>query len=67
MYNDYPKFVTHCQRRLAAKFQFIKRRRKADKHQMKAPPGGNPAGRRFLVKNGAKKRGISLGIVEIIH
>ena len=67
MYEDEPEFVTHCQRRLAAKFQFIRRRRKADKHQMNSPPGGNPAGRRFLVKIGVKKRGISLGIVEIIH
>ena len=29
------QFVTHCQRRLAAKFQFIKRLRKTDKHIIK--------------------------------
>ena len=35
MWIVYPQSVTHCQRRLAAKFQFIKRLRKTDKHIIK--------------------------------
>ncbi len=32
MWIVHPQSVTHCQRRLAAKFQFIKRLSKTDKH-----------------------------------
>ena len=32
MWNVHPQSVTHCQRRLAAKFQFIKRLSQTDKH-----------------------------------
>ena len=38
MWIVHPQSVTHCQRRLAAKFQFFKWLRKTDKHIRKIVP-----------------------------
>ena len=37
MWNVHPQSVTHCQRRLAAKFQFIDLLTETDMHIMKYP------------------------------
>ena len=54
MWNVHPQSVTHCQRRLAAKFQFSEQPSEADKHILGCY--GQPAAREggglcsFLVK-----------------